>query len=66
MALLTLSRVELKRYEFHFERRKIQELLAETLDIMQPLAAKKQIRLQIHAIPADIQVYCDAESVRRS
>jgi two-component system phosphate regulon sensor histidine kinase PhoR len=61
--LLTLSRIELKRREFHFEMREVNEFLTLAADIMQPIAARKEIRLEVQRAAEDCVACCDAEAV---
>jgi two-component system phosphate regulon sensor histidine kinase PhoR len=61
--LLTLSRIELKSQEFRFAAYRINELLADVLDTIRPIAEKKQIRLSQELGANDLEVFCDSEAV---
>ena len=61
--LLSLSRIELRRQEFHFDSYDIGDLLTEALDILRPVAGKKNVRLAAEAPAAGTEAWCDAEAV---
>src|SRR5208282_3128946 len=61
--LLTLSRVEQKRQKFDFEPFSVNGLLTQAIELMRPMAQKREIRLEIEAAPADATVWCDSEAV---
>ncbi len=61
--LLALSRIEMKRQEFRFATYRVNELLADVLDTIRPIANKKQITLSQEIAPAGTEVYCDSEAL---
>lgn len=61
--LLTLSRVEQKRQKFEFEPFRVNALLKQALELMRPMAEKRDIRLEVQAEPAEPGVWCDSEAV---
>ena len=61
--LLTLSRIEQRRQQFEFEPRLVNGLLHDALELMTPMAGKRNIRLELAAAPADSEVWCDSEAV---
>lgn len=61
--LLTLSRVEMKRQEFHFESYPVNEMLEDARDLVLPLGRKKQIRMTEQFAPDGTEVWCDPEAV---
>ena len=63
--LLTLSRIELGRQRFQFASYYVNRLIEENIDSMRPLAAKKNIRIDIELAPADAEVFCDSEAVHQ-
>ena len=61
--LLALSRIELKTQEFRFAPHLVNDLVAEVLDTILPLAGKKRITLKLERAPEGTPVYCDSEAV---
>jgi two-component system, OmpR family, phosphate regulon sensor histidine kinase PhoR len=61
--LLTLSRVEQKRQRFEFESHAVNMLLADAIDLMRPIAEKRDIRLELKAAAEDASAWCDSEAV---
>jgi two-component system phosphate regulon sensor histidine kinase PhoR len=61
--LLTLSRVEQKRQKFEFETYFIDDILREEIDVMRPLAEKREISLLRDIAGEDVTVCCDSEAV---
>ncbi len=61
--LLALSRIEMKAQEFRFAPYRFNELLADVLDTLRPIANKKQIALTQDLAPAATEVYCDSEAL---
>jgi two-component system phosphate regulon sensor histidine kinase PhoR len=61
--LLTLSRVEQKRQKFDFEPFSVNGLLKQAIELMRPIAEKREIRLELQPGPADACVWCDSEAV---
>lgn len=63
--LMTLSRLELKSDRQEIACCELHTLLADGVDSMRPLAAKKGIALTLEAAPAPVEVYCDSEAVQQ-
>jgi two-component system phosphate regulon sensor histidine kinase PhoR len=61
--LLTLSRIEQKRQKFEFEPNLVNSLLNDVLELMAPLAEKRDIRLDVVLAPPDSEAWCDREAV---
>ncbi|MBS1823795.1 MAG: HAMP domain-containing protein [Acidobacteria bacterium] len=63
--LLTLSRIELKTQRLQPESYYLNSLVQDCIDSIEPIAAKKRIR--IHATPATAkaEVFCDSEAVHQ-
>jgi two-component system phosphate regulon sensor histidine kinase PhoR len=61
--LLALSRIEMKTQEFRFATYHVNELLADVLDTIRPIADKKQIALVQEFAPAGTEVFCDSEAL---
>jgi two-component system phosphate regulon sensor histidine kinase PhoR len=61
--LLTLSRVEQKRQKFEFDSHPVSVLLADAIDLMQPIARKNRIQLGFAPLAEDAILYCDSEAV---
>jgi two-component system phosphate regulon sensor histidine kinase PhoR len=61
--LLALSRIEQKRQKFEFDIHPVNILLADAIDLMQPIAEKSDIRLRMEPGPEDAAAWCDAEAV---
>jgi two-component system phosphate regulon sensor histidine kinase PhoR len=63
--LMTLSRLELKTSKFQFASYYVNQLLADGVDSMRPIADKKRVTL--HLIPAagEAEVFCDAEAMQQ-
>jgi two-component system phosphate regulon sensor histidine kinase PhoR len=61
--LLTLSRIEQKRQEFEFENHAVNGFLQDAIDLIRPMAGKKQIRLDLEPAPDDAEAWCDSEAV---
>jgi two-component system phosphate regulon sensor histidine kinase PhoR len=60
--LLTLSRIELKRQEFSPDRYPVTELLRDAVDLLKPLADRKNIRIEEEPVAEETEVWCDAEA----
>jgi len=60
--LLTLSRLEMKRQEFQFVAFSAKLLLEDILDTLAPLAARRNITLQLQPIDTAEEVFCDREA----
>jgi two-component system, OmpR family, phosphate regulon sensor histidine kinase PhoR len=60
--LLTLSRLEMKRQEFHFASYVAKLLLEDIRDTLTPLAARREIRICLAPIDESIQMFCDREA----
>ena len=63
--LLTLSRIEMKRREFHFAAFDLGEILVEAVDTVRPVADRKRLSLRQEIDPAIEGVYCDSEAVHQ-
>jgi two-component system phosphate regulon sensor histidine kinase PhoR len=61
--LLALSRIELKTQEFRFAMHKVNDLLADVLATILPIAEKKSINLKQEDAPEYIEAYCDSEAI---
>ena len=61
--LLTLSRIEQKRQRFEFEPNLVNSLLNDALELMAPMAEKRDIRLDLVLAPPDSEAWCDREAV---
>jgi two-component system phosphate regulon sensor histidine kinase PhoR len=61
--LLTLSRVEQKRQKFEFDCHPVSVLLTDAIDLMQPIAHKNRIQLDLAPLEDDALLYCDSEAV---
>jgi two-component system phosphate regulon sensor histidine kinase PhoR len=63
--LMTLSRLELKTTKFQFASYRANELLADCIDSMRPMAEKKHVRLLMELAPEGTEVFCDSEAVHQ-
>jgi two-component system phosphate regulon sensor histidine kinase PhoR len=63
--LMTISRLELKTQKFQFASYRVNALLAEAVDSMMPVAAKKEISISLDRTDEDIEVFCDSEAVQQ-
>ncbi len=63
--LLTLSRIELNRRTFEFDRYDVNRLLRENIELMQPIADRNGITLQLEPAPEGTEAYCDTEAVHQ-
>ncbi len=61
--LLALSRIELKTQEFRFAPHLVNELIAEVLDTILPIAEKKPVDLKQERAPEGTPVFCDSEAL---
>ncbi len=61
--LLTLSRIELKRQKFEFERCEVETLLRDAVQMMEPLARKQDLTLVQDPSPPGAEAWCDGEAV---
>ena len=61
--LLTLSRIELKTQEFRFAAYNVNGLLLDIVDSMRPIAARKQISLDLYPSPESTEVFCDSQAI---
>lgn len=61
--LLTLSRIELKTQEFRFAAYDVNGLLGDIVDSMRPIAARKQISLDLQPAPVGTEVFCDSQAL---
>jgi two-component system phosphate regulon sensor histidine kinase PhoR len=60
--LLTLSRLELRTQEFRCASFRTNELLADVVDTIRPIAQKRQIAMRQVLAPADSEIFCDSEA----
>ncbi len=60
--LLTLSRLELRTQEMRVASFRVNDLLADVVDTIRPIADKKRIALRHEAGPAECEVFCDPEA----
>ncbi len=60
--LLTLSRLELRTQEMRVASFRVNDLLADVVDTIRPIAAKKQIVLHHEPGPPECEVFCDPEA----
>ena len=60
--LLTLSRLELRTQEFRWASFRANELLADVVDSIRPVAQKKKITIGQELAPADCEIFCDSEA----
>jgi two-component system, OmpR family, phosphate regulon sensor histidine kinase PhoR len=63
--LMTLSNVELNTRRYHFTSYSVHGLLQEACHFIQPLADKKQIRVNCDPVAERAVVFCDAEAVHQ-
>jgi|SRR5665213_254844 len=60
--LLTLSRLELRTQEFRLASFRVNDLLADVVDTIRPIAQKKNISVQHEPGPPECEVFCDSEA----
>lgn len=60
--LLTLSRLELRTQEMRVASFRVNDLLADVVDTIRPVAGKKRIVLRHEPGPAECEVFCDPEA----
>ncbi|HVW83860.1 MAG TPA: ATP-binding protein, partial [Bryobacteraceae bacterium] len=60
--LLTLSRLELRTQEFRFASFRVNDLLADVVDTIRPIAQKKNISMRHEPGPPECEVFCDSEA----
>ncbi len=63
--LLTLSRVELGTKKFQFAAYYVNPLLTDQVDVMRPIAARRNITLEIIPAPPTTEVFCDSEAMHQ-
>lgn len=63
--LMTISRLELKTQKFQFAFYRVNPLLSEAVDSMLPVAAKKNVSLQLAPADTPAEVFCDSEAVQQ-
>lgn len=63
--LMTLSNLELKARKLAFGCHEAAGLLHDAMDLMVPIAAKKNIHIAIENSGGDAQVYCDREATNQ-
>ncbi|MDP9169944.1 MAG: ATP-binding protein [Acidobacteriota bacterium] len=60
--LLTLSRLELRTQDFRFASFHVNDLLADVVDTIRPIAQKKDISLRHEPGPGQCEIFCDSEA----
>ena len=63
--LLTISRIELKTQKFQFASYRLEPLLRECVDSLEPVARKKRIVISLDFADEACEVFCDSESVHQ-
>jgi two-component system, OmpR family, phosphate regulon sensor histidine kinase PhoR len=63
--LMTLSRLELKSTKFQFASYYINDLLADCVDSMHPMAEKKRVVISLERTEETAEVFCDSEAVHQ-
>jgi len=61
--LLTLSRIEQKRQKFEFEPSMVNVLLTDAMELITPIAQKRNIAVHLSPAPKEAEVWCDHEAV---
>jgi two-component system, OmpR family, phosphate regulon sensor histidine kinase PhoR len=61
--LLTLSRIELKNQEFRFAAYNVNGLLGDIVDSVRPIAARKDISLELQPAHEHTEVFCDSQAI---
>jgi two-component system phosphate regulon sensor histidine kinase PhoR len=61
--LLSLSRIEQKRQNFEFNIHRVNDLIRDAVQLVRPIAEKRQIRLAQELAPEGTEVWCDDEAV---
>jgi two-component system phosphate regulon sensor histidine kinase PhoR len=64
--LLTLSGIELKTQKFQFASYRLNTLMQDCVDAMQPLAEKRKQTLKVTESPPDAEVFCDWKAVHQA
>ena len=62
---MTLSRLELRSTRFHFASYNVNDLLADCIDSMRPMADKKHVALTLRPAPEAAEIFCDSEAVHQ-
>jgi two-component system phosphate regulon sensor histidine kinase PhoR len=60
--LLTLSRLELRTQELRFASFRANDLLADVVDTIRPIAQKKTIAIDHEPGPPESEIFCDSEA----
>lgn len=63
--LMTLSQIEVNAREFAFLPHSVQDLLVQATDSIRTLTEKKQIRVQVDAVPDGLEVECDPGAIHQ-
>jgi two-component system phosphate regulon sensor histidine kinase PhoR len=63
--LMTLSRLELRTTRFQFASYYVNDLIADCVDSMRPIADKKRVAITIERTADNVEVFCDSESVHQ-
>jgi two-component system phosphate regulon sensor histidine kinase PhoR len=61
--LMTLSQIEVNAREFAFQPNSVQDLLVQATDSIRTLTEKKQIHVQVDAVPDALEVECDSGAI---
>ncbi len=63
--LMTLSQIEVKVREFEYREHSPAQLLQIVTDGMRPAFERKSLHLEIHPLPDEIMIECDASAVQQ-
>jgi two-component system phosphate regulon sensor histidine kinase PhoR len=63
--LMTLSQIEVNAREFAFLPHSAKDLLVQSTDSIRTLTEKKQIRVQVEAVPEGLEVECDPGAIHQ-
>jgi two-component system phosphate regulon sensor histidine kinase PhoR len=63
--LMTLSQIEVNAREFSFLPHSVKDLLVQSTDSIRTLTEKKQIRVQVEAVPEGLEVECDPGAIHQ-
>lgn len=63
--LMTLSQIEVNAREFTFLPHSVKDLLGQATDSIRALTEKKQIHVQVEAVPENLEVECDPGAIHQ-
>ena len=63
--LMTLSRLELKTTKFQFASYYVNDLIADCVDSMRPIAEKKRVTIDVERTDDSAEFFCDSEAVHQ-